>query len=158
MRDIIELRKELIEATRDNEKSYISYQDFAYLIDPKMNLDKHPERLKAVSESLSIISIFEYVKRRSLLSAVVSSNGMPGNGFYKLMLNLGIKTTHNDKIWSMSEQIIKNKKFWNNNRKYRKFLNDTKGLEQLEQLVKIKEIDITKDLTGHFHLIKNLTK
>jgi len=126
------------------------------MIDPEMDLDGHPDRLKEVGEILSIISIYEFVKRGVLLSAVVSTNGMPGNGFYKLIQNLGIADPKKDKIWLMCEQIIINKQFWMKDKRYKKFKDDSKGLIELEQLVKSKEVEIAKDLTPHLKRIKQL--
>lgn len=156
MKNIIEIREALIEFTR--KEDYIKYQDFADKIDSGIILNEHPDQIKVIGDILSTVSIFEFVKRGVLLSAVVSINGMPGNGFFKLMTNLDIKKSKKDKIWLMAEQIIINKEFWEKDRKYRKYKNDSKGLEQLEIMIKNKVIDITKDITPHFRLIKSLTK
>jgi hypothetical protein len=156
MKNIIEIREALIEFTR--KEDYIKYQDFADKIDSGIILNEHPDQIKVIGDILSTVSIFEFVKRGVLLSAVVSTNGMPGNGFFKLMTNLDIKEPKKDKIWLMAEQIIINKEFWEKDRKYRKYKNDSKGLEQLEIMIKNKVIDITKDITPHFRLIKSLTK
>ncbi|MBI9055103.1 MAG: hypothetical protein JEY96_14875 [Bacteroidales bacterium] len=156
MKNIIEIRETLIESTR--KEDYIKYQDFADKINSGIILNENLDQIKVIGDILSIVSIFEFVKRGVLLSGVVSTNGMPGNGFYKLMNNLDIKDPNKDKIWSMAEQIIKNKKFWKKDRNYRKYKDDLKGLEQLEIMIKNKVIDITKDITPHFRLIKSLTK
>jgi hypothetical protein len=120
------IRRKLIELARS--KTTWSYTQLNEQLDLKLNFKYDYDRV-TIGDWLEDISVFEFEKKRPLLSALIIHKGTDkeqGDGFYKLCERLYKKPWQDlkaDKNFEI-EKIKECFSFWKDNENYKKYKDD----------------------------------